>query len=103
MLDLKKLFATFKESFECEIGDCGNTALAEYLAERYEEVQATMARLEEIEQEKEELKGKLARDLFKLDDEVKGIQKACPHPSITEQSNDFDGSFKTCDVCNIIF
>ena len=100
MLDLKKLFATFKDSFPYEKQD-PSEELTDYIAERYEEVQATMQRLAEIKKEREDLKAKLDSDLFALSNEVIRIQEDCPHPSVTQRSHDHDGTFKVCDICGV--
>ena len=100
-MDLKKLFLVFQDSFEADAST--DQTLAEYIAERYEEVRDTQWQMNKFGQEEQEVEGEYKQKLAAIAAARSRVRESCTHP-LTTYHPDASGnndSHTECDICGV--
>jgi hypothetical protein len=101
MLNLKKLFMTFQDSFDADGGL--EQTVAEYIAERYDEVLSLQRDLKMLDRAEQEAIDAHEAKLREIYGRRQHIQCACTHPSTTyhPDASGNNDSHTECDICGV--
>jgi hypothetical protein len=88
--------------FEVEHSKLGEKRppVSEYIAERFEEVQAIREKLNKLGQSRNDEKSRHRLALDGLDKEIRDVQASCNHP-VTTHNTDPSGNHDSCTTCDV--